>query len=378
LKEQIPSFLIKQLKKERVLTSSFPDEIKTFMYSYAKFYKWSENLSLIHIFKLMQQKVTYIPLCEYEGCSKLKKVNQYGCLTPGCSKTHNTKITNLRKYGVETYSQTEECKNNFKTISMEKYGVENPFQSEEIKDKIKQANLEKYGVENPFQSEEIKDKIKQTNLEKYGVENPSQSIKLQDKKKMTWYNNYGMHPFQSEEIKAKIKQTNLEKYGVCYPMQNENIVTKVKQSHLKRTLNDKMETVTKTIKTNLKRYGCSYPMQNAEILHKNQNSLYKRKEYIWASGEISLVQGNEPIVLKELENQGYVFSDILTSPKDMPKIKYNFDNSEHLYYPDIFIPKDNIIIEVKSDYILNLQWDKNQAKFQAVRNLGYDFRLEIR
>jgi len=33
---------------------------------------------------------------------------------------------------------------------------------------------------------------------------------------------------------------------------------------------------------------------------------------------------------------------------------------------------------VKSDYTLEKEWDKNQAKFEATRNLGFDFKLEVR
>ena len=62
----------------------------------------------------------------------------------------------------------------------------------------------------------------------------------------------------------------------------------------------------------------------------------------------------------------------------MPTILYQLDNTERRYYPDIFIPKDNIIIEVKSEYTLNKEWDKNQAKFEATKSLGFDFRLEVR
>lgn len=83
-------------------------------------------------------------------------------------------------------------------------------------------------------------------------------------------------------------------------------------------------------------------------------------------------------MLKELEEDGYKFEDVFTSPVDMPKIQYLMDGKQHRYYPDIYIPKENIIIEVKSSYTLQKDWAKNQAKFEATRNLGFDFRLEVR
>jgi len=82
--------------------------------------------------------------------------------------------------------------------------------------------------------------------------------------------------------------------------------------------------------------------------------------------------------LKELENNGYKFNDVLTNTKDMPEIRYMFEGKEHRYYPDFYIPSENKIIEVKSEYTLQADWEQNQAKFKATRNLGFDFNLEVR
>ena len=82
--------------------------------------------------------------------------------------------------------------------------------------------------------------------------------------------------------------------------------------------------------------------------------------------------------MQELEDQGYNFNDILTSNKDMPEIWYMFEGKKHRYYPDFYIPEENLIIEVKSQWTLDLHKDKNQAKFQAVKEAGFNFRLEVR
>lgn len=62
----------------------------------------------------------------------------------------------------------------------------------------------------------------------------------------------------------------------------------------------------------------------------------------------------------------------------MPEIWYNFCSEEHRYYPDFYIPKENILIEVKSEWTLELNKEKNEAKFKAVKELGFNFRLELR
>lgn len=49
-------------------------------------------------------------------------------------------------------------------------------------------------------------------------------------------------------------------------------------------------------------------------------------------------------------------------------IKYN---KHHKYYPDFLI--DNTILEVKSMYFLNKDWEKNVMKEEAAKKQGYEF-----
>lgn len=48
-----------------------------------------------------------------------------------------------------------------------------------------------------------------------------------------------------------------------------------------------------------------------------------------------------------------------------------------MYYPDIFIPKQNKIIEVKSCYTFLLDISKNLIKKDYIENLGYLFEFLI-
>jgi hypothetical protein len=205
--------------------------------------------------------------------------------------------------------------------------------------KIKQTNISKYGVENTFQSEEIKNKIKQTNLTKYGVENT----------------------FQSEEIKNKIKQTNLIKYGVEYSFQSEEIKNKIKQ-------------------TNLGRYGVENVMFNKDILEKHFKNSYKLKDYKLPSGKTIKIQGYEYIALDELLKI-YEENDIIVGNLNMmPELWWNDSkNIKHRYYVDIFIPKENKMIEVKSNWTY-LQDDKKE-KIEKIpleaKKLGYKYEYWI-
>lgn len=332
MKDIIPRFLLEKFKLKRTKTNIFPSEIKQFMIEYSKFYDWNLEDNVLNIYKLMASGISELPICEYSGCSKkvyIKSKQDICHIQRGCCIAHQTKITNLEKYGVENPFQNEEIKQKIIKTNLKNYGVENPMLSETVKQNMKHNCKEKYGVESTFQLETTKSKIKDTMIEKYGVKNPTQSNIIRKKKSEKLYEKFGVnHTTQLESTKNKIKETNLKKFGIEHS-------------------------------------GLS-------------NNGFKRKQYKWSTGEISWVQGYEPIVLKELDDAGYTFEEILTEPSKMPKINYEYDGKIHRYYPDIYIPKENMIIEVKSDYTFNFDLERNNAKFDATKKLGFIFKLELR
>lgn len=126
----------------------------------------------------------FIKGCCHECIYKIRNKNsentsieKYGVKYPRQNKEKNDEInklrkqTNIKKYGVEEYSQTIEFKEKIKNTSIKKYGVEHPFQSKEVKEKIHQTCIKKYGTDWPFQSEIAKKHQKETLLRKYGVTN---------------------------------------------------------------------------------------------------------------------------------------------------------------------------------------------------------------
>jgi len=323
MKDSIPQFLQDKITENKnIVAKKFPLEIKQFLVDYSKFYSWNLEDNYRMIFKLMKQETTFLPICDLVECNKPVKIDHDGNFLKGCCRTHAQKASNLRNYGVENPMQRQAVVDKLKDTNMEKYGYSTYSQTPEYQSRLK---------------DEILPKTKKTNLMRYGVENV----------------------FQDGSVKEKIVKTSLKKYDCIVYSKTEEAKERVK-------------------KTNLERYGCEYPAQNPEIFEKSMKNSHRYKEYIWKTGEISLVQGYEPIVLTELEEEGYTFDEILTSTKDMPLIKYSFEGVSRRYFPDIFIPKENIIIEVKSNYTLNKEWDKNQAKFEATKSQGFDFRLEVR
>ncbi len=94
-------------------------------------------------------------------------------------------------------------------------------------------------------------------------------------------------------------------------------------------------------------------------------------------------QGYEPQALAWLlEHKKLTLKDlVLDSSGKVPVIPYKSRKRNRRYYPDIFIPRQNRIIEVKSTYTLGLltgkDWKRNQDKAKACLGLGYRFTLML-
>ena len=96
-------------------------------------------------------------------------------------------------------------------------------------------------------------------------------------------------------------------------------------------------------------------------IEKAMKNSYSYKKYIFPSGNTRDIQGYEHFALNELI-KNFSENQILTDRKDMPVIKYTQNGKSYNYYPDIYIPHINKIIEVKSDWTLEKHYIKNMLK----------------
>ena len=62
---------------------------------------------------------------------------------------------------------------------------------------------------------------------------------------------------------------------------------------------------------------------------------------------------------------------------NIPMIDYYFTNRKRKYIPDFYIPKDKLIIEVKSTFTYGLHKEQNFAKKDATIAAGYNFEFLI-
>ena len=283
------------------------------------------------------------------------------CLTENCNETVEKLFRNI----IETSGfYCNNCSNvkkqdKRKITNLEKYGVENPKVLDEVKEKYKNTCLEKYGVETNLQLQSCKDQIKLTNLEKYGVEYPQQSINIRNKSKNTCLEKYGVeHISQSDHFKDKCKNTCLEKYGVEHAIQSNEVQLKIKN-------------------TIFERYGVENVCHNPEIAERASKNSYRIKEYTFPSGNIIKCQGYEPFALNELIKL-HKEEDIITGCVNVPIISYmDLDGKEHKHFVDIFIPKENKCIEVKSTWTAEKKKDNIFLKQDAGKKLGYEYEIWV-
>jgi hypothetical protein len=239
---------------------------------------------------------------------------------------------------------------------LEKYGVENPSQSEDIKLIKTETTQKNYGVDNPFQSKLIMDKAKETCLEKYGVENPTQSNTIKEKTKQTNLERYGTdYPQRLDSTKDKIKKTNIQRYGVEFTLQSKEVREKA-------------------VQTNLKKYGVENPAQNQEVMERTQKNAKRYKEFTMPSGAVVKVQGYEPYALAELL-KAYSEDQIKVERKNVPRIQYEVAGKKRYHFPDIFIPHENKIVEVKSTWTYKCKTDNVLTKKKACEEQGYTYEI---
>jgi hypothetical protein len=63
---------------------------------------------------------------------------------------------------------------------------------------------------------------------------------------------------------------------------------------------------------------------------------------------------------------------------EMPSFRYiGTDQKEHVYYPDIYIKRLNLIIEVKGKMLLDMDFDKISLQLLAVSEAGYEVECPV-
>lgn len=182
----------------------------------------------------------------------------------------------VEKYG-DYYVKTDDFKQKNKKILLNN-NISNVSQLDCVKEKIKKTNLKKYGVEYYLQSENKKIKTKQTNLIKYGKEcyNSSEYFKNKFKNK-EWLDN----------IKSKSYNTKKK---------NNSFNKSKDEEHLYNLLCEKYDDVKRQYKSDLYPFACDFYIPSEDLYieynghwthglepYNNDNKFHQEKIKLWKS-----------------------------------------------------------------------------------------------
>jgi hypothetical protein len=329
--------------------------------------------------------INFICSCGKEHIKNFRMmVDHCGALCEKCTEKHKrekTEGTLFKKYGNKNIFQIEEIKEKSKETCMKNYNVENPSQAKIIKGKKIETCMKNYKVENPSQAKIVKEKKIETCMKNTGFENPSQCSKIKEKMKQTNIRIRGVeHPLQCPKVKEKMNETRMKIYGVTTLLKNKVIMKKSKETNLKNRgvqYPTQCPKVREKIKqTNLRVRGVEHPSQCVFVQKKKEESRLTFKEYVCPSGKVIKIQGYEYVALNDLF-RSFSENQIVTERSEIPVIPYVYEENKHYYFPDIFIPHLNKIIEVKSTWTYSLEVDKIKAKEKATKEKGYDYEYWV-
>jgi len=210
----------------------------------------------------------------------------------------------------------------------------------------------------------------------------AQKVASRKKAKETSIAKYGEGWKQIQQ--EKVYDTKMQRYGSKFWSNN----TKASETRINKTVEEKDEINNKRRNTNIERYGVenTFLLSTPSKVNRGNQSV---KDFTLPSGKIIGIRGVEPEVISELlktyDESELVIHDAY-SATTIPVFQYkNFNEHISKYYPDIYVPKDNLIIEVKSLWWWNgYGSDKykgrlynNLKKRDAVLNENYKYQVWI-
>jgi hypothetical protein len=221
--------------------------------------------------------------------------------------------------------------------------------------------------------------LSKTMTETYGVSHNSYNLDTIQKRKDTIFEHFGVaHHLQLPEKIEERRETTRKKFGVDHHLQRDDILAKQRQTNRdKRGVDNPMqsdEVKAKSVATNLITYGVEHPSQNQEVMERTQKNAKRFKEFVMPSGDIRKVQGYEPFALKKLL-EVYTEDQLKTGVKNVPRIQYEVNGKKRYHFPDIFIPHENKLVEVKSTWTFKNKADNVLLKKKAAEEQGFLYEI---
>lgn len=202
--------------------------------------------------------------------------------------------------------------------------------TKEINQRI--ANNTKIKMLDEHYKKEHYKKVRKTKLKRY----KNETYNNQEKRKNTLLENFGGENYNN---RGKCKNTKLKNHG------DENYNNQDKKRD-----------------TCLKKYGVYHTNQVPKIFERIQISAFKLKT---DSNTNLKYRGSY-----EKHFLDYCFFKNININNFEGNIKYTDKN---VYYPDFYLKELNLIVEIKSTYTFDMDYDKNILKETACKKLGYNF-----
>jgi hypothetical protein len=236
-------------------------------------------------------------------------------------------------------------------------------------------------------NKKINEKRAKTNLKKYGNEVATNSSSILAKKAEKRKDIMEDGRTRGEHQQEAARNGKLKKYG----NENYNNSKKASETRKNKSVEEKAIESRNRRKTLLERYGVENIFQLPQSTNRVAKGNSSIKEFEFPSKRTIGVRGYEPEAINILL-ENYSENDFLVSNSydlygdNMPVFEY-IDSNQHRkkYFPDIFIPKENRIIEVKSKWWYDANGRpgyesrliNNQKKMKAAVDSGYEFEFWV-
>lgn len=119
-------------------------------------------------------------------------------------------------------------------------------------------------------------------------------------------------------------------------------------------------------------------MQHPDIFRLSQQSSFRRRTYTSPYGHVFHILGYEDLYLDELYAEHGNIEVFAGEDMRIPVINYwmTDDDTPRRYFPDIYVPSLNMVIEVKSEYYFEKEKDIVRTK-AVYASKQYAFRIVI-
>lgn len=186
----------------------------------------------------------------------------------------------------------------------------------------------------------------------------------------------------SDHYIASFKQ---RKYKVCAPEIQEDIVNMYLNHDSPEIIADKYNVTPRVIRLHLKKNGVKMrtstesAQQEITKIRKMRKPTFPFRSFEYKGIEYNRIQGWEHFGIMYAANTLCESGETIIAGRieDIPRINYVYNGKNRTYFPDIYIPHLNLLLEVKSIYTYRAHKELNTAKQQAAKQLGYNHQIII-